>query len=371
MFCPSGTPCVASTRRIEDRLTPEACAKSSPDQRSMALPARICSEVIDIFYSIYDTINVICEIHTAMSQNTAETRLTSLIKHLEGAYAPNTLRAYRQEMLEFISYCGEYGLCALPANPQAISRFLIEQMQRGLKFASIRRKASSISAVHRLSNLPDPTKDAEVHIALRKIKRSLGVRNHQAYPINHSTLERMLATTGQDLRGLRDRALLLLAYDSMRRRSELVALRIEDIEFLHEQGASVLLRRSKTDQFGAGQWIHLGNATTRAIEEWLTAAKLDSGFILRSVASGNQVLREMTASRINRTLKRLATRAQLPPNLIQQISGHSTRVGAAQDLMLGGASLPQIMVRGGWSKTDTVMRYIERCLLYTSPSPRD
>ena len=286
--------------------------------------------------------------------------LQELMQRIDGAYAPSTLRAYRQEMLEFIAHCQAQHLPALPASPQAIAQFLIEQMRRGLKFASVRRKASSISAVHRLSNLSDPTKDAEVRIALRKIKRSLGVRHSQAFPINHPTLERMLAVTGQDLRGLRDRALLLLAYDSMRRRSELVALRIEDIEFLDDQGASVLLRRSKTDQFGAGQWIHLGNATTRAIEDWLAAAELDEGFILRSIAPGNRILGEMTSSRINRTLKRLATRAQLPLAHIRQISGHSTRVGAAQDLMIGGASLPQIMVRGGWSKTDTVMRYIER-----------
>ena len=185
-------------------------------------------------------------------------------------------------------------------------------------------------------------------------------------------MRRLLQVTTDDLRGLRDRALLLLAYDSMRRRGELVSLRIEDIEFLHDQGASVLLRRSKTDQFGAGQWIHLSNPTTRAIEDWISAAGLRSGFILRSICSGDHVLEAMSESRVNRTLKRLARKALLTSTQIRQISGHSTRVGAAQDLLIAGASLPQIMVRGGWSKTDTVMRYIERVKpsLLASVDPR-
>ena len=286
--------------------------------------------------------------------------LSELISHIDGAYAPNTLRAYHSEMLEFIRYCEKLGMDALPASPQSIAQFLLDQKESGLKYTSLRRKVSSISAIHRLSNLPDPTKDAQVLIALRKIKRALGTRQNQAYPINHALLTRLFACTGNDLRGLRDRALLLLAYDSMRRRGELVSLRIEDIEFLDEQGASVLLRRSKTDQAGAGQWIHLSSSTYRVVEDWLQAAGLQSGFILRSINSGNQVLDSMSEARVNRTLKKLARHAQLSSAQIDQISGHSTRVGAAQDLLIAGASLSQIMVKGGWTKTDTVMRYIER-----------
>lgn len=286
--------------------------------------------------------------------------LAVLLKHIDGAYAPNTIRAYRAEMMEFIRYCENRALYALPASAQSVSQFLTDQMQLGLKYASLRRKISSISAVHRLSNLPDPTKDALVRIALRKIKRAVGIRQRQAYPINLALVHRMLVTTSDNLRGQRDRALLLLAYDSMRRRCELVSLRIEDIEFLDDQGASVLLRRSKTDQYGAGQWIHLSIPTTRAVEDWISAAGLESGFILRSIGSGDHALEAMSESRVNRTLKRLARKAQLTPTQVGQISAHSTRVGAAQDLLISGASLPQIMARGGWSKTDTVMRYIER-----------
>ena len=298
--------------------------------------------------------------------------LLKLIGHIEGAYSPSSIRAYRSEMLEFIRFCEHHRFNALPASPDAVSQFLLEQLGRGLKFTSLRRKASSISAVHRLSNLPDPTQDAEVRIALRKIKRTVGMRLKQAYPINQDLLYRLLDVTTDNLRGLRDKALLLLAYDTLRRRGELVSLRIEDIEFLDDQGASVLLRKSKTDQYGAGQWIHLSIPTTRAVEDWISAAGLRSGFILRSIRSRDNVLESMSESRVNRTLKRLARMAQLTPTQIRQISGHSTRVGAAQDLLIAGASLPQIMVKGGWSKTDTVIRYIERVnpSLLASVDPR-
>jgi site-specific recombinase XerD len=175
--------------------------------------------------------------------DTAALQLANLMAYLEGAYAPNTLRAYRADMLEFIAYCLKNNQSALPAQPTRLATFLLQTMSQGIKTATIRRKASSISAIHRLSGLKDPTKHPEVRIAMRKVSRQLGTRFDQAYPVNRLLLERLLTACGQNLRGLRDRALLLLAYDSMRRRSELVSLRIEDIEWHSDEGASVLLRR--------------------------------------------------------------------------------------------------------------------------------
>lgn len=88
---------------------------------------------------------------------------------------------------------------------------------------------------------------------------------------------KMLAVCGDDLHGLRDRALLLVAYDSMRRRSEMISLRFEDIEWLPDLGASILLRKSKTDQHGIGKWIHLTTEAATALHQWLVAAKISEG----------------------------------------------------------------------------------------------
>ena len=169
-----------------------------------------------------------------------------------------------------------------------------------------------------------------------------------------------MAACEDNLHGLRDRALLLVAYDSMRRRSELISLRVEDIEWIPDNGASILMRKSKTDQHGSGKWIHLTTEATYALHQWLWAAKINEGLIFRGIRSSGAITDGLCDSRISRIYKSLARKAGLGESVVQSISGHSMRVGGAQDLLNGGASLPQIMVKGGWAKTDTVLRYVER-----------
>ena len=280
--------------------------------------------------------------------------------HIEGAYAPNTIRAYRVDMQEFIDYCENRDALALPASPEVVAEFLVSVIGTGPKSATIRRKLSSISGIHRLSNLPDPTTHSEVRIAMRKMYRQLGRNAEQAYGITLPLLEKLLAATSQDLRGKRDRTLLLMAHDTLRRQSELASLRIEDIDHLSDDGASVLLRRSKTDQEGAGKWLHLSARTALALQLWIGSASISNGLILRGVVGRNKITGQLSDGQISRIYKRLARRAGLSEPTIKTISGHSLRVGGAQDLLMQGASLPQIMVKGGWSKADTVMRYIEK-----------
>lgn len=292
--------------------------------------------------------------------NLALGQLKALLLKLQGAYAPNTLRAYRADMQEFIEYCQSTCCNAMPASPSTVARFLEQSAMNGIKTATVRRKVSSISAIHRLSYLEDPTKHPEVKITLRKISRQLGTRFEQAFPVTRSILDKLLTVCGQDLRGLRNRALLLLAYDSMCRRSELVSLRAEEMEWLSNEGVSILLRKSKTDQHGSGKWLHLSTQATKAMMDWLGAANIRDGFILRGVRPNGEITPSLCDSRISRIYKRLAKDAGLSERIVQGISGHSMRVGGAQDLLTQGASLPQIMVKGGWAKTDTVMRYVER-----------
>ena len=292
-----------------------------------------------------------------MTEKSTKWQLDQLLHHLDGAYAPNTLRAYKADMLDFIIHCEKNAECALPAAPKTVANFLMQTVSQGIKSSTIRRKVSSISAIHRLSSLDDPTKHSEVKITQRKIYRQLGIRFDQAYPINRALLSRLLAACENDLHGLRDRALLMVAYDSMRRRSELISLRVEDIEWIPGNGASILLRKSKTDQQGCGKWIHLTSETTHALHQWLAAAKINQEFIFRGVRSSGEITDSLCESRISRIYKSLARKAGLSESVVQSISGHSMRVGGAQDLLNIGASLPQIMVKGGWSKTDTVMRY--------------
>lgn len=295
-----------------------------------------------------------------MTEKSTKWQLDQLLHHLHGAYAPNTLRAYKADMIEFIIHCEKNAECALPAAPKTVADFLMQTINQGIKSSTIRRKVSSISAIHRLSCLEDPTKHPEVKITQRKIFRQLGTRFDQAYPITRTLLEKLLEVCGQDLHGLRNRALLIVAYDSMRRRSELASLRVNDIEWLADGSALILLRWSKTDQQGTGKWIHVNTATSTALRVWINAAHISDGLIFRGIRSSGAITLGLCESRISRIYKALARKAGLEEKIIQRISGHSMRVGGAHDLLTVGASLPQIMVKGGWAKTDTVMRYVER-----------
>jgi hypothetical protein len=129
----------------------------------------------------------------------------------------------------------------------------------------------------------------------------------------------------------------------------------------------VLLPKSETDQQGSGKLIHLFKKKSKSVEDWLAAAKITSGFILRGIQPNRVVTASLCDRRIGRIYKTLARRSQLSKKIGQSISGHSMRVGGAQGLLALGTSLPQIMIKGGWLKTDTVMRYVERTQISVRP----
>jgi len=108
-----------------------------------------------------------------------------------------------------------------------------------------------------------------------------------------------------------------------------------------------------------GRWLHLSKESQTAISEWIVAAKINSGKIFRGINQVGEVTEKLGPSQINRIFKKLAKKSELNPNIVERISGHSMRVGAAQDMLTSGENLAKIMQRGRWSKTDTVMRYIE------------
>ena len=294
--------------------------------------------------------------------------LNKTIEKIEGAYAPSTIRAYKANFERFIQFCEKQSSNSLPANPLDIASYIASLTKSGLKSSSIRIAVASISVIHKLNLLNDPTLHPDVKIEMRRMHRKLGRSSKQAYGITAPLLERMLKTTADDLRGVRDRALLLLAYDSMCRRSELVSLKIEDIELCEANEYTkmkIRLRKSKTDQELQGRWIHPSERSAEAITKWINQAKLDGSYLFRGVNNAIDITNELQSSQINRIYKRLAKAANLPREIIDRISGHSMRVGAAQDLLKSGASMPTIMNKGRWTKVDTVMRYLESSPQYS------
>ena len=289
----------------------------------------------------------------------AYNKLNNILNKISDAYAPNTIRAYRADFEELIVYCEENKQSALPAKPTTIAKFIESVANKKNSSASIRRKIVSIAAIHRWASLNDPTKSPEAKLAVRKMHRKLGRLCAQAEPINKDRLQAMLSVTENNLRGQRDRILLMLAYDTMRRRSELASLQLSDIRET-KTGGSILLRRSKTDQERLGTWLHVNTKTYGELQKWINEAEISNGKILRGIQGNNKITNSLTGAQIARIFKRIASSAGIDKGSVSKISGHSIRVGAAQDLLKAGASLPQIMTKGGWNKVEIVMRYIEK-----------
>jgi site-specific recombinase XerD len=308
---------------------------------------------------------------TQLHQDNASSLVIQTLERIEGAYAPSTIRAFKADFNTFIIYCIEHQTNPLPANPSVVSHYIDHLSNRTFTSAYIRRIIVSISSIHKLNRFNDPTKDCDVQLAIRKMHRKLGRSSKQVAGITRKILEKMVDATENDLRGIRDRALLLVAYDTLCRRSELVDLLAEDIQRESTEKAegvrlSIKLRKSKTDQNSLGRWLHLTEQASEALEQWLVASGIQLGLIFRGINRGNEIAEKLASGQIARIYKRMAGKANLDCDTIKNISGHSMRVGAAQDLLREGASLPVIMNRGRWSKTDTVMRYVEQMALPTS-----
>lgn len=292
----------------------------------------------------------------------AKELLNQTIERLQGAYAHSTIRAYRSDFSEFIAFCNKTDADPLPADPLVVAEFVTHISTLGRCSATIRRAIAGISTIHRLNRFTDPTKDPEVILEMKRMHRKLGRSATQAQGITSEILEQLIEATDNSPHGLRDRALLLVAYDTLCRRSELVSLLIQDVKTTLKDGiehTTILLRRSKTDQESTGRWLHLSDRAQIAVRAWLEIVGEKEGSLFRGVTNAQKITKSLGAGQVNRIYKRTARIAKLDENLIQRISGHSCRVGAAQDLVISGATMPIIMSRGRWSKTDTVMRYVE------------
>jgi site-specific recombinase XerD len=293
-------------------------------------------------------------------------QLHRTIKQIDGAYAETTIRAYRSNFIKFIDYCELVGASALPANTRTITAFIERLTEEQYHSATIRQSIATIATIHNLNDYHNPTDNSEVRLALKRMHRKIGRFSKQAHAITKDLLEEMVAVTDESLRGIRDRALLMVAYDTMCRRSELVRLVVDNIDTQvidrrnNIESTVIFIEQSKTDQESNGRWLKISQNTAKALEVWLQRSGIKDGSIFRGVDRANTIKENITAGQVCRIYKRIARKAGFGEAFIKHVSGHSMRVGAAQDLLLSGASLPMIMAKGRWSKADTVMRYVEK-----------
>ncbi|WP_336490638.1 site-specific integrase [Methylobacterium nigriterrae] len=157
--------------------------------------------------------------------------------------ADATVRAYRGDAALFEAWCARHGFRSMPASPEAVAGFLVREAKAGRAASTIGRRLAAIRYAHKLASLPDPTADEGVHAAVKGIRRRIGTAPNQKAAATADVLAAMIMRTPDTLTGKRDRALLALGFAGAFRRSELVALNVEDLRE-DKDGLRILVRRS-------------------------------------------------------------------------------------------------------------------------------
>lgn len=281
------------------------------------------------------------------------------LQRLDGAYAPSTMRSYRADVEAFETWCTGRGIIPFPAEVETVCRF-IEDQGRLKAPSTVRRRLYAIRKVHRLLRLTDPTYAEDVNLSLRRVRRNKAVRPKQAKGLTCDYLHRFLATQPDTLRGLRNRAMLSLGYELLTRRSELVALRNADLEARTDGTFRILIRRGKADPFGEGRIAFTSRQTADLLRAWLDQRGPEIDWLFCPIYQGKTIDRGLETTTVKRLVKDAARRAGLGPEEVAGFSGHSMRVGAAQDLLRRGFDTAAIMRAGGWKSINVLARYLEQ-----------
>jgi len=281
--------------------------------------------------------------------------IDEILKKFDGAFADNTIRAYRSDFIQFELWCRSKGKEPIPTDADTLAQY-VDEMSLVLKSATIRRRIASLCSIFKLSKHPDPTNEPEVILALKRMHRRIGRAQEQAAPLTREILEQMLATCDGSLIGQRNRVMLLLGYETMRRRSEICDFKFEDVTILPNKQTAIRLNFSKTDQYGEGKVIPITRDLYDTILNWKESIGVTDGFILRCINRHGQVGDHLSPASISKLLKEIQQQAF--QNIGRELSGHSFRVGAALDLLNDGYGLEKIMLRGGWRTESTALRYL-------------
>ncbi len=286
------------------------------------------------------------------------------VQAADGAFSANTERAVRADLAIYTAWCAEQGRPALPAGPDTIAAF-VDAMAATRAPATVRRYVASIAVAHRAISRAEAVKSPAVKFALQRMHRGKGRRQAQALGLTWPIRQRLLEAAGDRLIDARNRALVAVAYDTLLRRSELAALQVSDLVVGKTGAATVLVRNGKTDAEGRGDVLYLVRDSMALVREWLVRSGVSEGRLFRSLSRG-QLGEALDQSQIPRIYKAMARRAGLEPETVERLSGHSTRVGAAQDMIACGVELPAILQAGRWKSPAMVNRYGERLLAQRS-----
>jgi site-specific recombinase XerD len=260
--------------------------------------------------------------------------------------AASTRVAYASDMRDFEMFCRSHGASSMPASPQTIVVYVVD-LARRCKIATIRRRLTAISQAHKMRSLDSPTAHQMVHEVVKGIARTLGTAQDAKDALRTADMRAIVERLPNTMRGIRDSALLLIGFAGALRRSELVALRVEDLRFEAQRGVVLIIRRSKTDQEGAGQEIGIPasrapeTCPVAALQLWLERAGISEGPIFRTIEKGSTIGDiAITAHSVAMIVKRVVTGLGYDP---KRYGAHSLRAGFATSVIENGASEAAMM----------------------------
>ena len=290
--------------------------------------------------------------------NNLTTDLKSLeietLRNLNNSKSNNTLRAYKSDFRDFSSFCSKNGFSSIPTQPKIIALY-ITHLSKTSKFSTLKRRIASISVIHKLKGHYLDTKHPIIMENLHGIKRTLGSRQKTKKPILINDLKLIIKVI--DEKKIRDKALILVGFAGGFRRSELINVHYEDIEFV-KQGVKILIKRSKTDQSGEG--------SIKAIpyfenNEYCPVIALKNYINEKFKNKKEGRVFEISDKSVALIIKRYAEKAGLDPS---KYSGHSLRSGFATTAAEFGAEERNIMAMTGHKTTQMVRRYIQEANLF-------
>ena len=279
------------------------------------------------------------------------------LKNLKNSKANNTLRAYKADFRDFSLFCQQNGFSSMPTDPKVLTLYLT-QLSKSSKYSTLKRRLASISVIHKLNGHYLDTKHPVITENLLGIKRIKGTYQRAKKPLLINDLKKIIEVINKDKNKkniLKNKALLLIGFAGGFRRSELVEIQYEDLEFVPE-GVKIFVKKSKTDQSGEGMtkgipyFSNPDYCPVVSLKKWIEEGDVKSDKIF-----------DMSDRNVALIIKRYARVAGLDEN---KYSGHSLRSGFATSTAEQGAEERSIMAMTGHKTTQMVRRYIKEANLF-------
>ena len=280
------------------------------------------------------------------------------LKNLKNSKSINTMRAYESDFKDFSAFCSKNNFNCLPADPKILSLYLTHLSQKS-KFSTLKRRIASISVIHKIKGYYIDTKHPLIMENLLGIKRLKGTNQKAKKPILINDLKIIIDVINKlkikQIRKIRDKAIILIGFAGGFRRSELVAIDYEDVEFVRE-GLKIFVKRSKTDQSGEGMTKAIPSFKSALycpvihLQDWMFNKENKKGKIF-----------PISDKSVALIIKKYANLAGMDGS---KYAGHSLRSGFATSTAEAGAEERNIMAMTGHKTTQMVRRYIQEANLF-------